>query len=103
MPKVDHSELLEFSVHLLTTGGMPAADSLMVAKLLVKAELRGYSGHGVIRIPPYLAWIDDGTIDIREAPRVEREGKITAVVDGNHYIGQVAAHHAMDLAIKKAT
>ena len=32
----------------------------------------------------------------------EHKGKIAAVIEGNHYIGQAAAHMAMNLAIKKA-
>ena len=82
---------------------MPQSDAALVAGLLVKADLRGYPGHGVTRIPSYLAWIDDGTIDLRQGPTIVRQGKITAVIEGNHYIGQVAACTAMDLAIKKAS
>jgi uncharacterized oxidoreductase len=102
VPKFKHNELLRLSEKLLAAGGFPDGDSQLVAKLLVKADLRGYPGHGVTRISPYLAWIEDGTINLRERPKVEREGKITAVIEGHHYIGQVAAHTAMDLAIKKA-
>lgn len=81
---------------------MPAEDAKLVGNLLVRGELRGYAGHGVIRINPYLKWIKDGTYQIKDRPAIEREGKITAVVDGKHYIGQVAACFAMDIAIKKA-
>jgi len=81
---------------------MPGDDAKLVAGLLVKGELRGYGGHGVIRVNPYLNWIKDGTYQIKDKPAIEREGKITAVVDGKHYIGQVAAHFAMSLAIQKA-
>jgi hydroxycarboxylate dehydrogenase B len=102
MPKIDHGQLLRFSEDLLLTGGMPAGDAGLVARLLVKADLRGYPGHGVTRIPSYLAWTHDGTIDLNKRPEVIREGKITAVIEGNHYIGQVAACAAMELAIKKA-
>jgi LDH2 family malate/lactate/ureidoglycolate dehydrogenase len=102
VPKVDHTELLCFSEQLLLTGGMPQGDAELVARLLVKADLRGYSGHGVTRIPSYLAWTHDGTIDLLKRPKITREGKITAVIEGNHYIGQVAACTAMELAIKKA-
>ncbi len=102
MPRFKHDALLEFSEQLLAGGGFPEGDSQLVARLLVKADLRGYPGHGVTRIPPYLAWIKDGTINIRQRPKVEREGKITAVIDGHHYIGQVVAHQGMALAIKKA-
>lgn len=81
---------------------MARDDADMVSALLVRGELRGYAGHGVIRVNPYLNWIKDGTYQTQEKPVIEREGKITAVVDGKHYIGQVAAHFAMELTLKKA-
>src|SRR5215831_13672514 len=102
VPRFNHDELADFSEQLLASGGMPAADAKRVAKLLVKADLRGYPGHGVTRVAPYLAWIKDGTINLAERPKIVREGKIVAVIEGNHYIGQAAAHMAMTLAIKKA-
>jgi uncharacterized oxidoreductase len=81
---------------------MPPGDSALVAKLLVRADLRGYPGHGVTRIPSYLSWIKDGTINLRKKIEIEREGKISAVIEGHHTIGQVAATAAMNLAIRKA-
>ncbi len=102
VPKFQHASLLEFGERLLRTGGVPQSDSNLLATLLVKADLRGYSGHGICRIPPYLAWTKDGTINLSEKPKVIHEGKTTAVIDGNHYIGQVVAHDGMKLAIKKA-
>lgn len=102
MPKINPVKLLNFCKQLLNTGGMPHGDADLVAELLIRGELRGYSGHGVIRVKPYLNWLKDGSYQIREKPVIEREGKITAVVDGKHYIGQVAARMAMELAIKKA-
>ena len=102
MPRLNPNQLRNFTESLLSTGGMPSEDAKLVAKLLVKADLRGYPGHGVTRVAPYLRWIKDGTINLRERPRVLQDGKVTAVIDGNHYIGQAAAHMAMELAIKKA-
>jgi len=102
VPRLNPNQLCNFTESLLSTGGMPPDDAKLVAKLLVKADLRGYPGHGVTRVAPYLRWIKDGTINLRERPRVVRDGKVTAVIDGNHYIGQAAAHMAMELAIKKA-
>ncbi len=102
MPKLNHIELQSFSERLLSLGGMPPDDAQLVASLLVKADLRGYPGHGVTRVAPYLNWIKDGTINISAKPRIDREGKMTAIIEGNHYIGQVVAHEGMNLAIKKA-
>jgi hydroxycarboxylate dehydrogenase B len=102
VPKLAHNQLRNFTESVLSTGGMPSDDAKLVAKLLVKADLRGYPGHGVTRVGPYLKWIKDGTINLRERPNIVRDGKTTAVIEGNHYIGQAAAHMAMQLAIKKA-
>src|SRR5688572_12712956 len=81
---------------------MPPADADLVAGLLVKAELRGYAGHGVTRVAQYLQFIENKTYDLGATPVVDHEGKVTAVVDGKHYIGQIAARMAMTLAIQKA-
>jgi hydroxycarboxylate dehydrogenase B len=102
VPRFQSEALLNFSERLLSSGGMPQKDAELVAQLLVKAELRGYPGHGVTRIRPYLSWIKEGTINIRERPQIVREGRTTAVIDGHHYIGQVVAHAGMRLAISKA-
>jgi len=102
VPRFKPDELLNFSERLLGCGGMPQGDSQLVAKLLLKADLRGYSGHGISRIPSYLSWIKAGTTNLSRKPTVVREGKTTAVIDGNHYIGQVVAHAGMKLAITKA-
>jgi LDH2 family malate/lactate/ureidoglycolate dehydrogenase len=100
--RIRYNALLPFSERLLARGGMPADDAALVARLLVKADLRGYPGHGVTRIAPYLSWIKDGIIDITATPRIERDGKLSAVIDGRHYIGQALAVRGMELAIKKA-
>ncbi len=102
MPRFKHDALLHFSERLLFSGGVPEDDAQLVAKLLLKADLRGYSGHGISRIPSYLSWIKDGTTSLSKGPKVVREGKTTAVIDGNHYIGQVVAYAGMKLAITKA-
>jgi len=101
VPRIDHNQLATFCRQLLSTG-MPPHDAELVSGLLIKAELRGYAGHGVIRVAPYLHWLEDGTYQIKEKPRIERQTKLTASLDGNHYIGQVAAHSAMEIAIEKA-
>jgi LDH2 family malate/lactate/ureidoglycolate dehydrogenase len=102
VPKFQHASLLEFCERLLRAGGFPERDSKLVAKFLVNADLRGYPGHGIIRIPSYSSWIKDGTVDLATKPKVIRESKTTAAIDANHYVGQVVAHDGMRLAIDKA-
>ena len=102
MQKINHEHLLSFCKQLLSNGGMPRQDAELVGDLLVRGELRGYPGHGVVRITQYLEFIKNGIYKLSEQPAIEREGKVTALIDGKHYIGQVAARMAMELAIKKA-
>jgi uncharacterized oxidoreductase len=102
VPKLKEASLRDFCAALLGAGGMPESDARFVGELLVKAELRGYAGHGVTRVGQYLEFIKTNTYDLSTRPHIDREGKITAVIDGHHYIGQIAARMAMELAIKKA-
>jgi uncharacterized oxidoreductase len=102
VPKVDHRDLQRFCERLLIAGGITPGDAELVAALLVKAELRGYAGHGVSRVNQYLAFVQNKTYDLSAKPEIIREGKVTAVIDAKHYIGQVAARMAIELAIKKA-
>ncbi len=102
MAKFNYSELLEFGEQLLSAAGVPQKDSHLVVELLLKADLQGYPGHGITRIPSYLSRIKTGLIQLKERHRIIREGKTTAVIDGNHYVGQVVAYEGMNLAITKA-
>ncbi len=102
MPRIPYDALRDFAGRLFRAGGMPQRDSGLLAELLAKADLRGYTGHGTCRVGPYLAWIKDGTTQIAEKPAVLRESKTTAVIDAKHYIGQIAAYDAMKVAIDKA-
>ncbi len=101
MPKFSHDELLKFGAELLLAAGLPRDDSRLVAKLLLKGELDGYPGHGISRIPSYVSRIKQGVIRL-DRPKVIREGKSTAVIDGNFAIGQIVAQEGMNLAIEKA-
>lgn len=93
---------MTFSQQLLRSIGLPQQDSLLVATLLLNADLQGYSGHGIFQIPTYVSRIKKGQICLDAPPQVIREGMTSAVIDGNHYIGQVVAYEGMNLAIAKA-
>jgi len=102
MPKFRHAELLEFAGKLFLQAGLPRNESRLVANLLLKADLEGYSGHGLSHIQSYLDRMKNGLIRLDTRSEIVREGKTTAVINGNFYIGQVVAHEGMMLAIKKA-
>jgi len=94
--------LKDLARRIFVAAGAPEDLAATTAEHLVKANLSGHDSHGVIRIPAYLRQIDAGRLVPNARPEVVQEWPATAVVDGKHTFGQVAAAFAMDVAIRKA-
>ena len=82
--------------------GCSQKDTLIIADVLVEAELRGISSHGIIRISDYYNLWKAGRANSTPNVRIVHETPSTAVVDGNGAFGMIAAHYAMEVAIEKA-
>ena len=72
------------------------------AHRLLEADLRGRSGHGVIRLPQYVPRIEAGGINLRPEIALTRETTVSALVDGDNGLGQVVMTLAAETAIAKA-
>ncbi|MCW2852666.1 MAG: hypothetical protein JWM84_2330 [Nocardioides sp.] len=94
--------LIGFAGALLEDAGVPEADARVTAERLVEADARGRTGHGLIRLAPYLDRIAAGGINVRPDVRVLADRPSTAQVDGDNGLGQVVVTRATDLAIAKA-
>lgn len=96
------STLLEFSNQCLAKVGVPPDEAALISGTLVEADARGVHSHGLMRLPLYVSRIQKGLN--RPAARIEsvNDQAATALLDAHHSAGQVAAAHAMDLAIAKA-
>jgi len=75
----------------------------VTARRLLEADLRGRSGHGLIRIPQYVMRIEAGGIDLRPEISFVRETPVSALVDGDNGLGQVVMTLAAETAMAKAT
>ncbi|MCL2083744.1 MAG: Ldh family oxidoreductase [Oscillospiraceae bacterium] len=83
--------------------GVPRADAEICADVLLESDRRGIESHGVNRFKPiYIDRIRAGQQSAVTNIEVVRETPATAVLDGNHGMGQVVAHRAMATAIEKA-
>ena len=102
MTLTDAKQLTSWATQIFLAAGVPAEIAHRVAESLVESNLMGHDSHGVIRVPQYVEMLGDGRINPRAEPRVVRETASAAVVDGGWQFGQVAARHAMDLAVTKA-
>ena len=96
------SDLTEFAAAALQSVGVSAAGAETTAGLLVAADVRGRTGHGLIRLSPYVARIRAGGMIADAVPQVIHETAVSAQIDGGNGLGQVVMSRAADLAIHKA-
>ena len=100
--RVSVPDLVALATGLLESAGVPAEDARVTADRLVGADGRGRTGHGLVRLVPYLDRIRAGGINVRPDVRVLVDRPSTAQLDGDNGLGQVVMTRATDLAIGKA-
>ena len=82
--------------------GSPPGEAAIVAEQLVGNNLMGMDSHGVVRIPQYVGWVEQGTVKAGAPVTLVEEQGGTAVVDCGFNFGQVGGLRAMEIAIAKA-
>ncbi len=102
MKKYDHKYLLDFTTDVFMRVGCSRDDAAAVAAVLVAAELRDHSSHGMIRVREYYELWKSGRVNVNPDVKVVHETPSTAVVDGDSCFGMVAGVRSMRLAIEKA-
>ncbi|KAK1754260.1 Malate/L-lactate dehydrogenase [Echria macrotheca] len=100
--RVTHNDAQEFVVALLKASGVSGANSLITARGLVQADLRGVESHGINRLPSYLARVRNGVLDPKADPVLSQITPVVAQVDGKNGFGFPAAHLGMQSAISMA-
>ncbi len=102
MPDIDAGGLERLVAGIFAGAGCPAAEAATVAGHLVLSNLVGHDSHGVIRVGPYLEWLDKGMVRAGQTPTVAFDSDVAAVVDGNLGFGQVTGETAVDTGVGKA-
>lgn len=100
--KVDHSKLKNLVVGKLKKAGLGSEHAEIVADVLVHADLRGVSSHGVLRTEHYVKRLKEGGLNPSPRFVVNRTGPSSAVFDGDNGIGHVIAKKAMEKAVQIA-
>lgn len=91
-------ELTDYAREMFLSVGMAADHAALVARDLVKANLRGVDSHGVSRIPMYLERLRRGLVNPRPEVRVNKVAGAVAHVDGDNGMGFIASDVAMNAA-----
>lgn len=102
MPILGYEPLETLAREIFQAIRVPRDGAAWMAKLLVRANLRGHDSHGVIRIPQYIASWRKGEANPTAEPQIVQEGPATALMDGNLGFGQIVARHGMEVAMEKA-
>lgn len=82
--------------------GCPADEAGRIALYLSKANLTGHDSHGVIRVPRYLEWLQQGRVRAGQHAELVLDGPSIAIVDGRHGFGQTIGPEACRIGIEKA-
>ena len=89
-------------VALFSAAGAAHDKALATAESLVTSSLMGHDSHGIIRIPDYLRFVEDGSIVSNADTTIVRTGPTTAVADCGRGFGPVGAARAVTEAIDLA-
>ncbi len=100
--RVDAERLRKFVYDVFYALGVSDNDSMIVADVLVTADLFGIESHGVQRLGRYVRGLMSGSIKVNPNIKVVRNHFACALIDGDHGLGQVVCMRAVELAIDKA-
>ena len=87
---------------LFIAKGLPEAHAQQVSDVLVWANLRGVDSHGVVRVPLYLGWIEEGIINVSPVLKTRKETPAVRILDADRAAGPVAMTLAANGAVEKA-
>ncbi|NBT34556.1 MAG: Ldh family oxidoreductase [Betaproteobacteria bacterium] len=99
---VSASDSQAFIERALVAHSVRPEDALTTAELMTQADLQGADGHGIFRLPQYIARIRAGGINVEAKIHVQTDHGATALVNGDNALGHLVARKAALLAIEKA-
>jgi len=94
--------LTQYIAAMFEAAGCTAEEGARIAHHLIGANLAGHDSHGVIRVPRYILWLQEGKVVAGQTLEIEVESATHAVVDGGFGFGQTIGPLAVDLGISKA-
>ena len=95
-------KLTEFAIRLLEAVGVSSEKAKRTADVLVFADLRGISSHGISKLPIYIRRIQAGGIDPKAEPELVSESAVISVIDGKNGLGPVSGGMAADKVVDTA-
>ena len=101
MVTIPAQKLSDFVASVFSHAGSSDAEAHRIANYLVTANLTGHDSHGVIRVPQYVRWKNEGSIVPDQTIKLLVDTPSLAVVDGGFGYGQTVAPQAVAVGIEK--
>ena len=100
--KIAEEQLKKAIVDVLHTLGAKDQEALLVADVLVEADMRGIATHGCAFVPLIAERHAHGLLNIPTHLEYIADSEAITHIDGNNGLGQMAAAEAMKTCIEKA-
>lgn len=100
--QIPHDKLQDIAARVFAAAGCSDTEADCIGRRLVEANLVGHDSHGVIRIPFYIKWLQEGKVLADQTIDVILENDVLAIVDGQFGFGQNIGEQAVQLGIDKA-
>jgi hydroxycarboxylate dehydrogenase B len=100
--RVPADELETLIAAIFAAAGCTEQESGLIARELVGANLAGHDSHGVVRVPLYIDWLEQGWVRAGQTAEVVTDGGAFVLLDGHQGFGQTIATEAVTLGVERA-
>jgi LDH2 family malate/lactate/ureidoglycolate dehydrogenase len=95
-------DLQNFTAEILRRYGLGSEDAAISAEVLVRADQRGISSHGVARLQRYIDGLEQGVIIASPVVKILKETPVSLLIDGGGGMGPPITFRAMQRCVEKA-
>ena len=99
---IEAADLERYIRDVFVREGCGADEAGRIGRYLVGANLTGHDSHGVIRVPRYVDWLRDGTVQAGRSPEIVTDGGAFALLDAHFGFGQSAGPVAVAEGVARA-
>ncbi len=103
MIRIKHNDMHSFMISILTHLNVPDEQAVIIADVLIDADLKGIDSHGISRLKRiYYDRIKAHIVNPITNIDIERESNASMLINGNNGMGHVVSHFAVKQGILKA-
>ena len=74
----------------------------LISKRLCLSNLKGHDSHGIVRVPRYCDWVDEGKVFPNKEHSLILDSGALALIDANQGFGQIMGEKSVHEGTKRA-